>query len=112
MHPDGSVLVAEKQNVSRTRLSANADYEYIIPATVLDIFNHHHHHQYHHYRINETKITNTIIFAMVIGYIQIAYHQSAPGLSDQANSGFNINRRTAFETHVVVSFFINLIQVI
>ena len=62
MHPDGSVLVAEKQNVSRTRLSANADYEYIIPATVLDIFNHHH-HQYHHYRINETKITNTIIFA-------------------------------------------------
>ena len=72
MHPDGSVLVAEKQNVSRTRLSANADYEYIIPATVLDIFNHHHHHhhQYRYYRIHETKITNAISFAMIFVLLQ------------------------------------------
>ena len=71
MHPDGSVLVAEKQNVSRTRLSANADYEYIIPATVLDIFNHHHHHhQYRYYQIHETKITNAIIFAIIFVLLQ------------------------------------------
>ena len=70
MHPDGSVLVAEKQNVSRTRLSANADYEYIIPATVLDIFNHHHHHQYRYYRIHETQITNAISFAMIFVLLQ------------------------------------------